>query len=171
MLKTLLNLIFCLFLSLARPSQAAEQSLVDREYQLKTAYLLHFAELAEWPDAKPVTICLLGNSPLRAYLSVLEGREVRDQTLHVRLLDTDGVDGCKILFLGGASGLSKSLLTQAQSQHILLVGDYEGFARNGGMIQFALKNNKLKLTVNLASVKQAGLRLSSKLLRMAEILE
>jgi hypothetical protein len=39
------------------------------------------------------------------------------------------------------------------------------------MIEFTLRDNKLRLVVNLVSVKLAGLKLSSKLLRMAEILE
>jgi hypothetical protein len=67
--------------------------------------------------------------------------------------------------------LTKALLQQAKTQHILLVSDAENFAAQGGMIQFSLRDNKLKLVVNLNSVKQANLKLSSKLLRMAEILE
>jgi hypothetical protein len=52
-----------------------------------------------------------------------------------------------------------------------LVGDVENFANHGGMVQFTLRDNRLKLVVNLAAVKSAELKLSSKLLRMAEIIE
>ena len=57
-------------------------------------------------------------------------------------------------------------------------GQAEAFAADASseadvrsMVQFALRENKLKLIINLPAVKQADLKLSSKLLRMAEILE
>lgn len=152
-------------------SYAADVDIINREYQLKTAYLLHFAELTEWPEPTSVTICLQGQSPLRAYLPVLEGQYVHNRVVHVSFIDTLKFDHCQILFVSDLNVFSKALLENAQSRHVLLVSDAIGFARNGGMIQLTLRDNKLKLVVNLPSVKQAGLKLSSKLLRMAEILE
>ena len=172
MLKTLLKwLLVGTGLGLLGHSHAADTNDISREHQLKTAYLFHFAELAEWPMHAPLTICLQGQSPLRAYLPVLEGQQVRGQALHVVAGDGSAIDQCRILFLSEVAALSPSMLRLAQSRHVLLVSDAENFARNGGMIQFTLRDNKLKLVVNLSSVKQAGLKLSSKLLRMAEILE
>jgi len=150
---------------------ASDAALVEHEYQLKTAYLFHFAELTEWSTPTPVTICLLGQSPLRAYLPVLENRQIHGHVVHVLLTEKPTVSRCQILFLSDVSDLSPALLAEAQTNHVLLVSDTENFAHNGGMIQFMLRNDKLKLLVNLSSVKQAGLKLSSKLLRMAEILE
>ena len=144
---------------------------IRRSSIAKTAYLLHFAELTEWPETTSVTICLQGNSPLRAYLPALEGLKVHDQTMHVILEGAPSIKQCQILFVSDPRILTKSLLTKAKSQHTLLVSDTDDFARSGGMIQFTLRDNKLKLVVNLTSVKEAGLKLSSKLLRMAEILE
>lgn len=165
-------LLLSIGLGLFGNSHAAEANVVSREYQLETAYLFHFAELAEWPaPATPITICLQGTSPLRAHLPVLEGLQIDDRTVHVMLADLPPIQHCQILFLSDLAGLTPSLLEQAKSRHILLVSDAEDFARKGGMIQFTLRDNKLKLVVNLSSVKEAGLRLSSKLLRMAEILE
>jgi len=144
---------------------------IKREYQLKTVYLFHFAELTEWPILKPTTICLVGESPLRAYLPALHGQKVNNMEIRVMLDRQQAIDNCRILVLGESTVLTKPLLLQAISQHILLVSDADNFASLGGMIQFTLRENKLKLVVNLASVKQANLKLSSKLLRMAEILE
>lgn len=81
------------------------------------------------------------------------------------------VDECRIIFLSDLNVLNSSILEQMYKNHVLLVSDVAGFAARGGMIEFTLRDNKLKLVVNLKSVKQAGLKLSSKLLRMAEILE
>lgn len=144
---------------------------ISREYQLKTAYLFHFAELAQWPDSTQMTICVQGDSPLRFYLPALEGMEVDNKIVHILLDPVFAIDQCQILFLSELDALSEAMLTQAKIHHVLLVSDVEQFASKGGMIQFTLRDNKLKLIVNLASVRAANLRLSSKLLRMAEILE
>lgn len=172
MTKTLLKLLLLSF-SLYLPSvcSSEENAAISREYQLKTAYLFHFAELAEWPNVSQMTICLQGNSPLRLYLPVLEGQEVDNKIVHILLDSVFSLEQCRILFLSDLDALSQTVLMQAKTHHVLLVSDVEQFARLGGMIQFTLRDNKLKLIVNLASVKAAGLRLSSKLLRMAEILE
>lgn len=171
MLKKLLRpVVICLGLGLFSQSFAYDTH-GNREYQLKTAYLFHFAELADWPTANRLTICLQGNSPLRHYLPVLNGQQIDGQTVTVKLDTPFALEECRILFLSDLRALSKDLLHQAIKYHVLLVSDIEGFAGQGGMIQFTLRDNKLKLIVNLNSVKQAGLKLSSKLLRMAEILE
>lgn len=149
----------------------AEGDTVNREFQLKTAYLFHFAELAEWPMPLPVTICLQGSSPLREYLPALEGHLINGKAVHVLLDPQTALADCRILFLSDIAALTDALSEQAKTQHVLLVSDTEGFAERGGMVQFALRDNKLKLVINLPAVKRAGLRFSSKLLRMAEILE
>lgn len=158
-------------LGLIPQSVADENQVLNREYQLKTAYLFHFAELAEWPTDGPVTICLQGDSSIRHYLPILSGQRINGQTVNVRLDIPFAVAECRILFFSDLRALSRPVLEQAFKYHVLLVSDAEGFAEQGGMIQFMLRDNKLKLIVNLTSVRQASLKLSSKLLRMAEILE
>ncbi len=150
---------------------AAENINERHEYQLKTAYLFHFAELTEWPEMKVTSICVEGDSPLRHYLPALVGQKVNGMDIRVLQTDKQPIGECRILVLTNLATLTRPLLQQSINQHILLVSDAEDFAIHGGMIQFTLRDNKLKLVVNLNSVKQANLKLSSKLLRMAEILE
>jgi hypothetical protein len=153
-------------------TRAEDGNGVNREFQLKTAYLFHFAELAQWPNAAaPVTICLQGRSVLRAYLPVLEGQKINGNAVHVNLSDAPDIAQCSILFLSDLVSLTPAITEQARQHHVLLVGDVENFANHGGMVQFTLRDNRLKLVVNLAAVKSAELKLSSKLLRMAEIIE
>lgn len=152
-------------------AQAEDSHNVNRELQLKTAYLFHFAELAQWPNTAPINICLQGHSPLRAYLPVLEGQQINGNAVHVDLSDKPDINQCSILFLSDLGALTPALSEHARARHILLVGDVENFAHRGGMVQFTLRDNRLKLVVNLAAVKSADLKLSSKLLRMAEIIE
>lgn len=150
---------------------AAENPPINREFQLKTAYLFHFAELAEWPVKQDIRICLNARSVLSRYLPILEGRKIANQTLHIGVIAGSNLENCQIVYLDADEIMTPELQTQARQRHILLVGDGETFAAQGGMLQFTLRDNKLKLLVNLAAVKAADLKLSSKLLRMAEIVE
>jgi hypothetical protein len=50
------------------------------------------------------------------------------------------------------------------------VGDFEGFARRGGMARFMTERGKIRLRIRLDIVKAAHLTPSSKLLRPAEII-
>lgn len=152
-------------------ADGGEDGFISREFQIKTAYLFHFVELTEWPNASDITICLRGNSQLSQFLPALEGRSNAGHVVHVKVLADDNQEHCQIVFLSHGETMTPSLLEQAKTQHILLVSDAENFARNGGMLQFALRDNKVKLLVNLHAVKAAGLKLSSKLLRLAEIIE
>lgn len=156
---------------LAASARAGDADSGNRELQLKTAYLFHFAELAQWPNSAPLTICLQGNSPLRGYLPLLEGQQIDGRAVHVEFADNSEIGRCGILFLSDLGALTPAVAEQARLSHILLVSDVEQFADRGGMVQFTLRDNRLKLVVNLAAVKAADLKLSSKLLRMAEIIE
>lgn len=160
-----------LVIGLSTMAGFAEADIINREFQLKTVYLFHFAELVEWPSPLPLTICLQGSSPLRQYLPALEGQMIEGQPVHVRLDQQSDFNGCRILFLSNIEALTPALKEQAKVQYVLLVSDVDRFAEKGGMVQFTLRDNRLKLVINLSAVKQAGLKFSSKLLRMSEILE
>ncbi len=160
-----------LVISLSTMTGFAEGEVINREFQLKTVYLFHFAELAEWPSPLPVTVCLQGSNPLRNYLPALEGQLIDGNPVHILLDQQTDLSACRILFLSDIEAITPALSEQAHTRHVLLVSDVEGFAEKGGMVQFTLRDNKLKLVINLSAVKQAGLKFSSKLLRMAEILE
>lgn len=168
-LFTFLLLSICVWLS--GLAKAADGSSINREFQLKTAYLFHFAELAQWPGSTPITICLQGASPISTYLPALEGQQIDGKSIHVDLSGKPNLEQCSILFLSELAALDSVLSMQARTLHILLVSDVEDFAYRGGMVQFTLRDNRLKLVVNLAVVRSADLKLSSKLLRMAEIIE
>ena len=53
----------------------------------------------------------------------------------------------------------------------LTVGEVEQFARRGGIINFVLKDNKVRFEINRAKAIESGLKLSSKLLKLAMIVE
>jgi len=51
----------------------------------------------------------------------------------------------------------------------LTVGETEGFAVLGGIINFTTEGNKLHFEVNLLAAERAGLKISAKMLALAKI--
>ena len=51
----------------------------------------------------------------------------------------------------------------------MTVSDIENFTDLGGMIQFFTENNNIRMRINVDAVKASNLKVSSKLLRMAEV--
>jgi hypothetical protein len=61
------------------------------------------------------------------------------------------------------------LRTQLAGRSILTVSDGDDFARQAGMVQFAIDRNKLRLTVNVAAAKAAHVQISSQVLQLASV--
>jgi hypothetical protein len=55
-----------------------------------------------------------------------------------------------------------------KGKNILTVSDANYFEKNGGMVRLFTENNKIKIRINLESIKAEKFTVSSKLLRLAE---
>jgi hypothetical protein len=157
---------------------ARAQAPVARETQVKAVFLFNFVQFVEWPAAAfaspdaPLVIGVLGADPFGEILDeVVRGEKIGARTLEVRRFATvEEVAGCQLLFISASEQPHlEETLRALQGRPILTVGDTEGFATRGGMIRFVTDRGRIKLRINLAAAKAAGLVLSSKLLRPAEI--
>jgi hypothetical protein len=80
--------------------------------------------------------------------------------------------GCQILFVDDSEASRMvDILEKAAALPILTVGEDEQFAQNGGIINFVLKNGKVRLEIDLAAAKKVGLTVSSKLLAVADVVK
>lgn len=148
-----------------------------REYQLKAVFIYHFVQFVEWPDSlpqpeSPVIIGILGNDPFGPYLEeVVKGESVNGRPIRVeRFNDIAEARDCRILFIGASENrhLEKTL-EAVKNRHVLTIGESEEFSLSGGMIRFATEQSKIRLKINLQAVQGANLTVSSKLLRLADI--
>lgn len=155
---------------------AAAQS--PDEYQIKAVFLFNFAQFVEWPPSafetpeQPISICILGKDPFGSYLDeTVRGETVGSRPLAVHRYQRSEEPGtCHILFVSGSEvGNIRDIFTRLSGRSILTVSDAEGFAGKGGMIRFITRNNRINLRINLEAARAAGLTISSKLLRPAEI--
>jgi hypothetical protein len=172
-----LRVALCAVAGAVAPRESAAQSL-PREYQLKAVFLFNFAQFVEWPagafpgPGTPLIIGVLGSDPFGAALDeVVRGETVDDHPLEIRRYrSVEDVTGCHILFVGGLEkDRLERVLDSLKGRPILTVGDTDRFAGRGGMIRFVTDRNRIRLRINLEAATAAHLKISSKLLRPAEI--
>lgn len=156
--------------------QTGAQGGASSEYQVKAAFLYHFAQFVEWPpeafkDAdSPVTYCTVGDDPFQGALdSSLNGKALGARRFRVwHLKQAEQAEGCHVLFIGGRDKKSiPSTLASVEGKATLTVGETDGFAQDGGMIGFCLEDNKIRFEINLGAAQRAKLKISARLLALA----
>lgn len=150
----------------------------DLELQLKAAFILNFARFVEWPTnafASPtnaVVIGVLGDTPVARYIRVAVGRTtIENRPVVVQQFnDADKIGTCHALFIGASKRERlPSIMGKLEGRPVLTVGDVDGFIDEGGIIN--LKKNRqdmLRFYINRPAAERAGLKISSKLLKLSE---
>jgi hypothetical protein len=148
------------------------------EYQVKAVFLFNFSHFVEWPPqsfttpSEPFVIGILGNDPFGARLDeAIRGEQINQHPLLVRRFhNVADIGGCQILYIDRSETAQLGRILEALGhRNTLTVSDLEGASQRGVMIQFATENNRIRLRINVDAARSAGLTLSSKLLRAAEI--
>lgn len=161
-------------LVLLGPLPAGGQVDADR---VKGAFLYNFAKFVSWPadalsEGDPLVLCVLASAETHERLAgTIQGKTAQGHPVRTRALgDASEGRSCHILYVDVEAGVSAGALAAALAgQSVLTVGESEAFARRGGIVRFFRKGNKLRFEVNPAAAEQAGLRISSRLLRLARV--
>lgn len=149
-----------------------------KEYQVKAVFLYNFAQFVEWPDAafpgdsSPLVVGILGTDPFNSYLDeVVRGEKVNGHPIRVVRYDSpEEVEDCHVLFVSASEGDRLGpILQRLKDRRILTVGETDLFARHGGMVSFVNRQGRVRFQINLDALQAADLSVSSKLLRLAEI--
>jgi len=150
------------------------------EYQVKAAFLYNLAKFVEWPaqsfriPTSPIVICILGHDPFgRALTEMLEGKVLDGRALVVQQIsDAQKAGNCHVVFVGSSEQKRfRSILQDLKASGVLTVGDTEGFAAQGGVVNLKLEGGMVRFEVNLEVGKEKNLRISSKLLSLAQIVK
>lgn len=147
------------------------------ENEVKAAFLFSFTKFVEWPEhllgsaQAPFAFCLLGESPLGEPLEeAVRGKQVRGRPAVVRrAADLADLGGCRILFVGRSeAGRVSEVVAALRDRPVLTVGDHAGFVGAGGMIEFVLRERRVRFRIDQSAAARAGLAISAKLLGLAE---
>ena len=169
--------LLCLILVLAPTARAL---CAPSEYELKAAFLLNFANYVEWPPRNAAdsggafTIGVYGDASFASLLSqAASGKTVNGRKMEVRRFSAiRDIKPCHILFIPSSEeARTGRILRAVKDWNVLTVGESEGFARNGGIIGFFLEDKKVRFEINPDEANKSGLKISSKLLKLARIVK
>jgi hypothetical protein len=164
----------------SNPPRALSLNEETVEYPVKLGFLYNFTKFVEWPSdsyrapGSPLAICIVGDDP---FSSVLEGelrtRTVGGHPVEVRELKSDDtLSVCHMVFVPVTEkNHAATIVSNLKGSSTLTVGETEGFAEQGGMINLTVEENKVHFEVNPLAAERAGLKISSKLLSIAKIVK
>jgi hypothetical protein len=154
------------------------QSNISREYQIKAVFLYNFCQFVEWPskafvhEDDPLIIGILGENPFDSYLEeTVKGEKASGHSLEVRhFQQVSQIRECHILFIN-VTGKDevKKVISALASRNILTVSEMTNFTKQGGIVRFFTEDNRTRIRINLEAAKKAELIISSKLLKLADI--
>ena len=159
---------------------ASQASAADRnsEYQVKAAFLVNFARFVEWPSQAfggandPFVFGVYGKDLFGAALDqAVLGKTIDGRPAVIRRTsDPSALRSCQVVFVP-ASEMShfREVSASLGNLSVLLVGETEGFAEAGGVINFILENERVRFEVSPPAAARAHLKISSKLLQLAVI--
>jgi hypothetical protein len=167
-------LIVCL---LPAQSGSAElrSKLVD-EYQVKAAFILNFARLTQWPPAEnqaseTLNICVMGNETLKSTFTMVSNQKINDRLSQLIIISrAHDIKQCHVLMIGGIKpGIMRQIFKSARTHSILTISELSDITQSGAILNFIREDNKIKFQINHSNAQSSGLKISSRLLKLAII--
>jgi hypothetical protein len=112
---------------------------------------------------------VLGGDPFGAALADIEGKQASERTLIVhRDADPGSLQNCHVVFVTRSYlGEIPEILARLGELPVVTVSEGEEFVEQGGTIGLVLSEGKVRFEINVDTAKRHGIRISSKLLRLA----
>jgi hypothetical protein len=159
------------------------KDLTQAEIDYKAEFIIKVVDYVTWPaDAKTdtngaIVIAVLGDSQLLPTLQTLADKKSGDGPKVVAKAITmeDDLTACQILFVTTEDKTElAAILKKIKNAPVLTVSDAYYFARYGVMVNFYTEEvkgkQKVKFEVNTMTMGFVGLKMSSKLLKLATII-
>ena len=175
---TLFSIITSLLITLNVHADGSEPiNQAELEYRIKAAYLFNLSKFIEWPDeaansTETIDICLIGGNPFSDYIYKLEQRKARGRA--IKIIDgptSDKLNTCEMIFVASKTADAANVLNNQGIGKSLTVGESEVFITQGGLINLAIENGRVQLTINNTMAKKLGFTISANLLEIARLVE
>ena len=168
------TLALLLLTALAASAQAA----VMAEYAVKSALLFRLPQFVYQAGSnreQPLTLCLLGSNPFDGALeklaqSPIDGRAVRYQ----KLSGTPEAVNCDFVFISRSESVYlDGVLRRLSAYPAVTVSDIDGFAKAGGMVEFATGDDgaAISILINRKAAQKQSVEFKAQLLRLAKVVE
>lgn len=153
------------------------QAEVENEKKIKAAIVYKILRFVTWPtnlqDNDSLYLCVAHKDPYYGAFLQINGRKVASKTIKVIAPESEGsIRTCATEFTS-LEQREMALLneTNAQDAAVLTISDRVDFAERGGIINLVVKNNRVAFRINVQAARKANIKISSSLLKLAEIVE
>lgn len=164
-----------------RPVSLFGQAPSSPEYQIKAAFLYNFGKFVEWPAHLPppsgpaddfFRICILGDDPFQETIDSIKEQLVHNRAVRIgypkAIQELESVQHCDILFISKSkTDELPENLRKIGNQPILTVTDQAATATSGAIINLRTVDTNVRFEINLKAASQAGIKISSQLLKLA----
>jgi hypothetical protein len=150
------------------------------EYAVKAAFTFNFIRFTQWPetsfsdDIAPYKLCFMGNSEVARHFKAITGKKNGARSINVQGLSlVEEYGECKIVFISRDvdRSITQGILSKVKGKPVLTIGETRDFIKLGGVMNFISKDGRLHFEVNTQAAKQQGIELSSRLLKLAIIVD
>jgi hypothetical protein len=155
-------------------SQAAlAQSL---EFAVKATFLHKFAGFVEWPESafagsdSPFLLCVAGADPVSKLIDqAAAGQAYGTHAIEVRhVTQPSAVAACHVLYVAGMpADAIEAYLQAAKGKAVLTVTDNATTRRAQGIVNFVIRDNRVRFEIDLELAAMHQLTVSSKLASLA----
>lgn len=140
------------------------------EYELKAAFLYNFALFTEWPlPSSILKLCVMGKDPFGVTI-----RSIAEKTVHGAAVKVQRVSSiteartCQLLFVATSErDYLNRISEQLRYDPVLTVTESDGYEHRQAMIVMVNSDHHVEFDINQTAAQQAGLKLSSRLLKLA----
>lgn len=151
------------------------QAQSPNDARVKARLALSLARFTQWPATSfaaatdPLWLCSLHLNELMAEaFAELGGQTAASRLVKVSNNPEKVPAVCHVLFVHESAGSAiTAALAAVAASPVLTIGDSEGFAARGGMVELVNVNDAIRLDVNLKALRAAQLGLSSQVLKLA----
>ena len=158
----------------AGPAGSADNNTL--EYAVKANFLYKFGDYVGWPPEvlgppdTPAVICVVGADPFGRLLDdAVSGERIGEHPIAVRRLDAVTPEsGCHILYVRDAQGQrTAEALKAVAGKPVLTITDVPDGQGSVGIINFVLRQNRVRFEIDEQTAVMSRLDISSKLLGLA----
>ena len=146
------------------------------EYEVKAAFIHNIAKFVEWPEmgrsrTGELRLCILGKNPFGSALETLRNQPIGAMSWGVvNITQKSDLSGCQVLFIAASESTNlEQILHSIKGNAVLTIGDAEGYAVRGVIINFYMEGNKVRFEINMQAIKHSRLNISVQLLNFARI--
>ena len=164
-----------LLLLMQAPSMASNTA-GNTQDLIRAAMVYNFCKFVQWPETnKPdhLVLGVMSDGFAVPDFSSIDGKSVRDLSLEVRTVSSrHELAGCNLLFIADTLDVPlQDAFAESRNESILTISEIEDFCTQGGIIQMVPRRGKMRFFINRQAADDAGITLSSQLLKMVKLVE